>query len=98
MQVNVIQIDQLLKQQKQTIRRATDKDILLIKNELLLLLNMTNDVEEGAEIRRLVNEVPYLRVTVERDNLDEILFFYEPPIRKSKRVTTTESGWINILK
>lgn len=98
MLVNVIQIDQLLNQSKKTIRRATDKDILLIKNELLLLLNVTNDAEQGAEIRRLINEIPYLRVTVERDDEEEILFYYEPPYRKTKRVTITESGWISVLK
>ncbi|MER1985286.1 MAG: cytosine deaminase [Solibacillus sp.] len=98
MQVNILQIEQLLQKKKETVRRATDKDILLIKNELLLLLNVTKDAEEGAEIRRLINEIPYLRVTVERDDAEEFLYFYEPPFRKTKRVTITESGWIKVIK
>lgn len=98
MQVNILQIEQLLHAKKETVRRATDKDILLIKNELLLLLNVVADGKESTEIRRLINEVPYLRVTVERDNQQELLYFYEPPMRKTKRVTITESGWIKIIK
>lgn len=98
MRVNILQIEELLNPKKETVRRATDKDILLIKNELLLLLNVTADAEEGAEIRRLINEIPYLRVTVERDNQQELLYFYEPPYRQTKRVTIKESGWIKVIK
>lgn len=98
MEVSILQIEQLLQAKKETVRRATDKDILLIKNELLLLLNVTTDAVESAAIRRLINEVPYLRVTVERDNDKELLYFYEPPFRQSKRVTISESGWIKVIK
>ena len=98
MQHNLLQIDELLKSPKKTIRKATVNDILYIKNELFLLLNEKNETDESESICRLINEIQYLLVNVERDDDEQIIFSYAPPIRKNKRVTIKESGWITAEK
>jgi len=98
MQHNLLQIDQLLKSPKKTIRKATVNDILYIKNELFLLLNEKYETDESESICRLINEIQYLLVNVERDDDEQIIFSYAPPIRNNKRVTIKERGWITAEK
>lgn len=99
MELNLQQIDTLLKSPKKMIRIATDKDILYIKNELLLLLNEKNKTDEAKQIRTLINEIHYLVLKVERDDDNLTIFSYEPPpLSFNKRLTITESGWITIEK
>lgn len=98
MQVNIQQIDEFLNPRKKTIRQATDKDIIFVKNELLLLLNLKYKTEEGALIRKLINEIQYLRVNVEKDDAGQMILYYEPPLSLHKRVTIDDSGWITIEK
>lgn len=99
MELNLQQIDTLLKSPKKMIRIATDKDILYIKNELLLLLNKKNKTDEAKQIRTLINEIHYLVLKVERDDDNLTIFSYEPPpLSFNKRLTITESGWITIEK
>lgn len=98
MQVSLQQIDELLKTPKRLIRKATDKDVLFVKNKLLLLLNEKYNTKECVSIRKLINEIQFLTVRVERDDDEQITFFYEPPTPRNPRVTLKESGWITIKK
>ncbi|AWE07575.1 cytosine deaminase [Lysinibacillus sp. 2017] len=98
MEQNLLRIDELLNMPKSVIRKANEKDVLNIKNELLMLLNEKNEAYKQENIRQLINEIQFLNVYVVKDNQDKIIYSYDPPKYASKRVTIKESGWIEINK
>ena len=98
MELNLLRIDELLNMPKSVIRRANEKDVLNIKNELLMLLNGKNAAYKPENIRQLINEIQFLNVYVVKDNQDKIIYSYDPPKSSTKRVTIKESGWIEIDK
>lgn len=100
MELNLMKIDEFLNLPKSVIRRADEKDVLNIKNELLLLLNNRNsDMElEKIHIRKLINEIQFLNVYVVKDDYEKIIYSYEPPKYATPRVTIKESGWIELVK
>ena len=97
MELNLMKIDEFLKMPKRVIRRADDKDMLNIKNELLLLLN-DKKCSNKSQIRKLINEIHFLNVYVVKDDYDKIVYSYDPPHYDSPRVTIKESGWIELIK
>ncbi|MEG0472784.1 MAG: cytosine deaminase, partial [Solibacillus sp.] len=66
MDVSVLMIEELLNMSKNRVRKATERDVLNIKNEMLLLLNDKFNTSESAAIRTLINELHYLNVYVEK--------------------------------
>lgn len=98
MDVSVLMIDELLNMAKNRVRRATERDVLNIKNEMLHLLNEKYNTAESTSIRTLINELHYLNVYVEKEDEHKIIYSYEPPKIPTKRVTITEGGWIKIVK
>jgi arginine repressor len=98
MELNLLKIDEFLNLPKSVIRRANEKDVLHIKNELLMLLNDKNLQYKQATIRQLINELQFLNVYVIKEDSDKIIYSYEPPKFPAKRVTINESGWIEINK
>ena len=83
---------------KSAIRRANEKDVLNIKNELLMLLNDKSEQYDKEQIRKLINEIQFLNVHVVKDDFEKIVFSYEPPKYSTPRVTIKESGWIELVK
>lgn len=98
MELNLMIIDEFLKMPKSVIRRANEKDVINIKNELLILLNEKVEVSDKEQIRKLINEIQFLNVYVVKDERDKIIFSYEPPKYFTPRVTLKESGWIELIK
>ena len=99
MELNLLKIDELLNMPKSVIRRASEKDILHIKNELLMLLNEKNQqVTKQATIRQLINELQFLNLYVIKEDQNKIIYSYDPPTYSSRRVTIKESGWIEVNK
>ena len=98
MELNVMKIDEFLNLPKSVIRRADEKDVLNIKNELLLLLNNRNGEHDKNQIRKLINEIQYMNVYVVKDDYDKIIYSYDPPKCNTPRVTINESGWIELVK
>lgn len=100
MEISLMKIVEFLNLPKSVIRRADEKDVLTIKNELLMLLNnRSGSVEyEKDQIRKLINELQYLNVYVVKDDYEKIIYSYEPPKYSTPRVTLKESGWIEIVK
>lgn len=100
MELNLMKIDEFLNLPKSVIRRADEKDVLNIKNELLMLLNnRSSDMEqEKNHIRKLINEIQFLNVYVVKDDYEKIIYSYEPPKYNTPRVTIKESGWIELVK
>ena len=100
MELNLMKIDEFLNLPKSVIRRADEKDVLNIKNELLMLLNnRSSDMEqEKSHIRKLINEIQFLNVYVVKDDYEKIIYSYEPPKYNKPRVTIKESGWIELVK
>ena len=98
MELSLLKIDEFLNLPKSVIRRASEKDVLHIKNELLMLLNGKNTQYKQATIRQLINELQLLNVYVIKEDQDKIIYSYEPPKFPTKRVTIKESGWIEINK
>ena len=100
MELNLMKIDEFLNLPKSVIRRADEKDVLNIKNELLMLLNTRSSEmeQEKIHIRKLINEIQFLNVYVVKDDYEKTVFSYEPPKYYSPRVTIKESGWIELIK
>lgn len=98
MELNLMKIDEFLKMPKSVIRRANERDVLSIKNELLILLNEKTEVADKMHIRKLINEIQFLNVYVVKDDYEKTVFSYEPPKYYSPRVTIKESGWIELIK
>lgn len=98
MDVNVLMIDELLNMSKNRVRKATERDVLNIKNEMLLLLNDKFNTEESTAIRTLINELHYLNVYVEKEDEHKIIYSYEPPKFSPKKLTIKEAGWIKVDK
>ncbi|WP_341320228.1 cytosine deaminase [Solibacillus sp. FSL H8-0523] len=100
MELNLMKIDEFLNLPKSVIRRADEKDVLNIKNELLMLLNnRSSEMEqEKIHIRKLINEIQFLNVYVVKDDYEKIIYSYEPPKYATPRVTIQESGWIELVK
>lgn len=98
MELNLLKIDELLNIQKSVIRRANEKDVLTIKNELLMLLNEKNGSYKREHIRLLINEIQFLNVYVVKDDYEKTIYSYEPPKYSPYRITIKESGWIEIHK
>ena len=98
MELNLMKIDEFLKMPKSVIRRANERDVLSIKNELLILLNEKNELADKVHIRKLINEIQFLNVYVVKDDYEKTVFSYEPPKYYSPRVTIKESGWIELIK
>lgn len=93
-----MKIDEFLNMPKSAIRRANEKDVLNIKNELLMLLNDKSEQYDKEQIRKLINEIQFLNVHVVKDDFEKIVFSYEPPKYSTPRVTIKESGWIELVK
>ncbi|MBD8032894.1 cytosine deaminase [Solibacillus merdavium] len=98
MELNLMKIDEFLKMSKSVIRRANERDVLSIKNELLILLNEKTELVDKMHIRKLINEIQFLNVFVVKDDYEKTVFSYEPPKYYSPRVTIKESGWIELIK
>lgn len=98
MELNLLMIDELLNMPKSVIRRASEKDVLHIKNELLMLLNDKNEATNQATIRQLINELQFLNLYVIKEDQNKIIYSYDPPTYSTKRVTIKESGWIEVNK
>ena len=100
MELNLMKIDEFLNLPKSVIRRADEKDVLNIKNELLMLLNTRSSEmeQEKIHIRKLINEIQFLNVYVVKDDYEKIIYSYEPPKYNTPRVTIKESGWIELVK
>ena len=98
MELNLMKIDEFLKMPKSVIRRANERDVLSIKNELLILLNEKKELADKMHIRKLINEIQFLNVFVVKDDYEKTVFSYEPPKYYSPRVTIKESGWIELIK
>lgn len=98
MELNLMKIDEFLKMPKSVIRRANERDVLSIKNELLILLNEKTELADKMHIRKLINEIQFLNVFVVKDDYEKTVFSYEPPKYYSPRVTIKESGWIELIK
>lgn len=98
MELNLLQIDELLNIPKNIIRRANEKDILMIKNELLMALNAKNEAFKRDHVRSLINDLQLLNVYVIKEEHNKTVFSYEPPKFEAQRVTIKESGWIEVNK
>ncbi|MGN7478223.1 cytosine deaminase [Solibacillus silvestris] len=98
MELNLMKIDEFLKMPKSVIRRANERDVLNIKNELLILLNERKELYDKDHIRKLINEIQFLNVYVVKDDYEKTVFSYEPPKYYTPRVTIKESGWIELIK
>lgn len=98
MEISVQQIDQLLHAKKRKLRKANDDDIIFIKNELYSLIKGKREHEQSQHIKQILSNIHYMNISVESENEESVMYYYEPQRKYKKKMKLHDSGWIEIDK